>query len=44
MTDPSASAEAVRRLDAKGLPIAAIELQQPSLDDVFLSLTGKKAA
>ena len=43
-TDPSASAEAVRRLDAKGLPIAAIELQQPSLDDVFLSLTGKKAA
>jgi ABC-2 type transport system ATP-binding protein len=44
VTDPSASAEAVRRLDACGLPIAAIELQQPSLDDVFLSLTGKKAA
>ena len=44
VTDPSASAEAVRRLDAKGLPIAAIELQQPSLDDVFLSLTGKQAA
>ena len=44
VTDPSASAEAVRRLDAKGLPIAAIELQQPSLDDVFLTLTGKKAA
>jgi daunorubicin resistance ABC transporter ATP-binding subunit len=35
VTDPSASAEAVRRLDSKGLPIAAIELQQPSLDDVF---------
>jgi daunorubicin resistance ABC transporter ATP-binding subunit len=44
VSDPSASAEAVRRLDAKGLPIAAIELQQPSLDDVFLSLTSKRAA
>jgi ABC-2 type transport system ATP-binding protein len=44
VADSSASAEAVRRLDAKGLPIAAIELQQPSLDDVFLSLTGKRAA
>ena len=44
ITDPSASAEAVRRLDSNGLPIAAIELQQPSLDDVFLTLTGKKAA
>ncbi|MDA0159444.1 ATP-binding cassette domain-containing protein [Solirubrobacter ginsenosidimutans] len=44
VTDSSASAEAVRRLDARGLPIAAIELQQPSLDDVFLSLTGKRAA
>jgi daunorubicin resistance ABC transporter ATP-binding subunit len=44
VTDPSASAEAVRRLDSKGLAIAAIELQQPSLDDVFLLLTGKKAA
>jgi daunorubicin resistance ABC transporter ATP-binding subunit len=44
VSDPSASAEAVRRLDAKGLPIAAIELQQPSLDDVFLTLTGKRAA
>jgi ABC-2 type transport system ATP-binding protein len=44
VTDPSASAEAVRRLDSKGVQIAAIELQQPSLDDVFLSLTGKKAA
>jgi daunorubicin resistance ABC transporter ATP-binding subunit len=44
VADSSASAEAVRRLDAKGLAIAAIELQQPSLDDVFLSLTGKRAA
>jgi daunorubicin resistance ABC transporter ATP-binding subunit len=44
VADPSASAEAVRRLDARGLPIAAIEVQQPSLDDVFLTLTGKRAA
>jgi daunorubicin resistance ABC transporter ATP-binding subunit len=41
--DPTASAEAVRRLDTLGLPIAAVELQQPSLDDVFLTLTGRRA-
>jgi ABC-2 type transport system ATP-binding protein len=35
-----ASAEAFRRLDGRRLPIAAIELSQPTLDDVFLSLTG----
>lgn len=40
VVDSAASAEAVRRLDARELPIAAIELQQPSLDDVFLTLTG----
>ncbi len=43
ITDPGASAEAVRRLDALGLVIAGIELQQPSLDDVFLALTGRPA-
>ena len=43
VTDPGASAEAVRRLDARRLPIAAVELQQPSLDDVFLTLTGRRA-
>jgi daunorubicin resistance ABC transporter ATP-binding subunit len=43
VTDPSASAEAIRRLDAQRLPIAAIELQRPSLDDVFLTLTGRPA-
>ena len=43
VSDASASAEAVRRLDARGLPIAAVELQQPSLDDVFLTLTGRRA-
>jgi daunorubicin resistance ABC transporter ATP-binding subunit len=41
--DPAASVEAVRRLDAQRLPIAAFELQQPSLDDVFLTLTGRRA-
>ena len=43
VADPAASAEAVRRLDARRLPIAPIELQQPSLDDVFLTLTGRPA-
>jgi hypothetical protein len=43
VTDPAASAEAIRRLDARGLPIAAVELQRPSLDDVFLALTGHAA-
>jgi daunorubicin resistance ABC transporter ATP-binding subunit len=41
--DPRASAEAVRRLDALRFGIAAIELVQPTLDDVFLSLTGRPA-
>ncbi len=43
VADPALSAEAVRRLDARGLAIAAVELQQPSLDDVFLTLTGRRA-
>jgi ABC-type multidrug transport system ATPase subunit len=43
VADPAASAEALRRLDARPLPVAAIELQQPSLDDVFLALTGRPA-
>ncbi|GAA2673849.1 ATP-binding cassette domain-containing protein [Actinoplanes palleronii] len=37
---PDASAEALRRLDGSGLRVATIQLTQPSLDDVFLSLTG----
>jgi ABC-type multidrug transport system ATPase subunit len=43
VADPAASAEAIRRLDAQRVPIAAVELQQPSLDDVFLTLTGHSA-
>jgi hypothetical protein len=42
VADPDVSAEAVRRLDARRVSIAAIELQQPSLDDVFLTLTGRR--
>jgi daunorubicin resistance ABC transporter ATP-binding subunit len=43
VADPAATAEAIRRLDARGLPITAVELQRPSLDDVFLALTGRPA-
>jgi ABC-2 type transport system ATP-binding protein len=43
VTDTDASAQAIRRLDARGLSVAAIELRQPSLDDVFLALTGHAA-
>jgi ABC-2 type transport system ATP-binding protein len=41
VADPSAAVEALRRLDARRLVIAAIQLQEPSLDDVFLALTGR---
>jgi len=41
---PGASAEAVRRLDARRVPLAAVQLEQPSLDDVFLTLTGRRPA
>ena len=35
--------EAVRRLDAAGIQIADISLHKPTLDDVFLKLTGREA-
>jgi daunorubicin resistance ABC transporter ATP-binding subunit len=41
--DPGASAEAVRLLDASLLEIVSVELHQPTLDDVFLTLTGHPA-
>ncbi len=44
VTDPGASVEALRRMDARALMLASIELQRPSLDDVFLALTGRPAA
>ncbi len=42
VADPARSADAVRRLDGAQIALAAIELQQPSLDDVFLALTGRR--
>jgi daunorubicin resistance ABC transporter ATP-binding subunit len=41
--DPGASAEAVRRLDARQLKVTSVELHQPTLDDVFMTLTGHPA-
>jgi ABC-2 type transport system ATP-binding protein len=38
-----AIAEAVRRLDDAGVPIADIALRRPTLDDVFINLTGHLA-
>ncbi|MBV9335052.1 MAG: hypothetical protein JO243_04090, partial [Solirubrobacterales bacterium] len=38
--DPGVAAEAVRRLDARRLALVSVELHQPTLDDVFLILTG----
>jgi hypothetical protein len=37
------SVVALRRLDRERLPVTAVELQAPSLDDVFLHLTGGPA-
>jgi len=37
---PRAMVELVRTLDQAGLPPATLALREPSLDDVFLSLTG----
>ncbi|MGI1849497.1 ATP-binding cassette domain-containing protein [Rhodococcus sp. SJ] len=37
-------AEALRRLDGARIPLADIGLRRPSLDDVFLSITGHSAA
>jgi ABC-2 type transport system ATP-binding protein len=37
-------AEAVRRLDAEGVGIDDISLHRPTLDDVFIALTGHAAA
>jgi ABC-2 type transport system ATP-binding protein len=44
VADSAASAEAVRRLDAQHVPITTVELQAPSLDDVFLRLTAQQEA
>jgi ABC-type multidrug transport system ATPase subunit len=41
--DPGIVAEVVRRLDAAGVAVADLALRRPSLDDVFLRLTGHTA-
>ena len=40
---PAVAAEALRVLDAAGIKVCGLALREPSLDDVFLSLTGHKA-
>jgi ABC-2 type transport system ATP-binding protein len=40
---PSALLEVLRALDAEGIAPSGITLREPSLDDVFLSLTGQPA-
>jgi ABC-2 type transport system ATP-binding protein len=40
---PADAAEALRRLDATSIKLAGLTLREPSLDDVFISLTGHKA-
>ena len=42
VADGGASVEAVRRLDDRGIAVTTVELQRPSLDDVFLTLTGRR--
>jgi ABC-2 type transport system ATP-binding protein len=39
---PAVGAEVLRSLDAANIPVAGLALREPSLDDVFLSLTGHK--
>jgi ABC-2 type transport system ATP-binding protein len=40
---PALAADVLRRLDSAGITLAGLALREPSLDDVFLSLTGHKA-
>jgi ABC-2 type transport system ATP-binding protein len=40
---PASAAEALRRIDAAAIEVAGLQLREPSLDDVFLHLTGHKA-
>jgi ABC-2 type transport system ATP-binding protein len=39
----AAMPEVVRRLDAAGLALSGLLLRRPTLDDVFLALTGHPA-
>ncbi len=40
---PASAADALRRLDTAGITLAGLALREPSLDDVFLTLTGHRA-
>jgi ABC-2 type transport system ATP-binding protein len=40
---PKAGSEAMRALDAEGIDVLGLVLREPSLDDVFLRLTGHRA-
>jgi ABC-2 type transport system ATP-binding protein len=40
---PAVTADALRRIDAAGLALSGLALREPSLDDVFINLTGHKA-
>jgi ABC-2 type transport system ATP-binding protein len=40
---PRVAAEALRRLDQEQVTVVGLALREPSLDDVFLSLTGHRA-
>ncbi|RJL36231.1 ATP-binding cassette domain-containing protein [Bailinhaonella thermotolerans] len=42
--DPAALARVVRELDAAGVPIEGLTVRRPTLDDVFLHVTGLPAA
>jgi ABC-2 type transport system ATP-binding protein len=40
---PAVAVDVLRALDAAQVPLAGLSLREPSLDDVFLSLTGHKS-
>ena len=40
---PSVTADALRRIDGAVIALSGLALREPSLDDVFLNLTGHKA-
>ncbi len=43
VTDPAVLPEVVRRLDDQGIELSELTLRRPSLDEVFLALTGHPA-
>ncbi|WP_067974180.1 ATP-binding cassette domain-containing protein [Nocardiopsis trehalosi] len=43
VTDPAVMPEVVRRLDEEGIAVAELTLRRPSLDEVFLAITGRPA-